>query len=73
MDAALSALRKLEVLDGIGDVNAPAVEAGFRQGAIKKLTGRTYERPALPVLLIAGLLANECRWSADWSFSCRRP
>jgi hypothetical protein len=59
MDSPLSALLEFEVFDSIGDVDALAVQAGFCHCAIQKLTGRAYERPALPIFLVAGLFANE--------------
>ena len=75
MDSPLSALLELEVLDGIGDIDALAIKAGFCHCAIKKLTGRAYERPAVQIFLVAGLFANKGDRSADRPFPqhCARP
>ena len=72
VDAALSALLELEVLDGIGDVNAVSVDAGLRHRPLQELAGRSHERPALPVLLVAGLLADEGDRGADGTFAQNR-
>jgi len=69
VDAALSALLELEVLDGIGDVDVASVEAGVRHRPLQELAGGAHERPALPVFLVAGLLADEGDRSADRAFA----
>jgi hypothetical protein len=69
VDAALSALLELEVLDGIGDVDAASVDAGIRHRPLQELAGGSNERPALPVFLVARLLANEGDRSADGTFA----
>jgi hypothetical protein len=72
VDAALSALLELEVLDGVGDVDAAPVDAGVRHRPLQELAGGPHERPALPVLLVAGLLANKGDRSADGTLSQNR-
>jgi len=69
VDTALAALLELEVLDGIGDVNAASVDAGVRHCSLQELAGGSHERPALPVLLVARLLADEGDRGADGTFA----
>src|SRR5918999_139957 len=59
VNAPLSACRPLEVLDGIRHVDLRAVDASLLERAVKQLPRRADERPALLVLLVAGLLADE--------------
>src|SRR3569833_1798710 len=61
VDAALSrtVLGEAEVLDGIRDVRVGPLDAGLDQGLVQQLSGRADERRALPILLVAGLLADE--------------
>ena len=59
MQAAGAARLPLEVFDGVGDIYFIAVDADFRQDLVEQASSRTDKRPALPVLLIAGLLAHE--------------
>ena len=59
MDAALALRRPLEVLDHVGDVDLGAVDARRLQRLVEHAAGRSHERPALLVLLVAGLLAHE--------------
>ncbi len=47
VDAALAALLVLEMLDGIGDVDARAIDAGFAQRTIKLLDGRVVSETSL--------------------------
>ena len=47
------------MLDGIRDVDVVAVDARLVEGRIEQPAGRTHEGSALPVLLVAGLLADE--------------
>ncbi len=49
----------LEVLDGVGDIGAGALDAGLGQGAVEKAPGGSHERSALEVLLVARLLAHQ--------------
>ena len=51
--------RELEVLHGIGDVDNRAIDARFFERVVEDPPGRADERPAFPVLLIAGLLAHQ--------------
>jgi hypothetical protein len=47
------------VLDGIGDIAAPAVEASLFEAAIEQPAGGTDKGPAGQILLIARLLADK--------------
>src|SRR5579883_3161080 len=55
----LAALRELEMLHRIGDIDPVAGEAGLAQRAIEKPAGRPDKGPADPVFLIAWLLADK--------------
>ncbi len=59
MQSALAARLELEMLDCVGHVDALAVNAGLGEGAVEHLSGRTDERLALQVFLIARLLADK--------------
>lgn len=59
MDAAFPAGFPLEMLDGVGDVNFFAVDAGFYQRVVEQLACGTDERFSGLVFLVAGLLADE--------------
>src|ERR1700756_1165206 len=59
MQADFSARYELEMFDGIGDVDLVAVDAGFIERAVEHLPGRTHERFAGKVFLVAGLLADQ--------------
>jgi hypothetical protein len=59
MQPPLAARRELEVLDGIGDIAAPAVETGLVKTAIEQPAGGTDKGPAGQILLIARLLADQ--------------
>ncbi|VXC70677.1 hypothetical protein SPHINGO8AM_190046 [Sphingomonas sp. 8AM] len=59
VDAALAARLKLEVLDRVGDIGLLAGNPGRGEGAVEHLTGRSDERMAGEILLIAGLLTDE--------------
>ena len=59
VDAALPALLEFEVLDCIGDIDVAALDAGFRHSAVEELAGGSHEGPALPVFLVARLLADK--------------
>ena len=50
---------ELEVLDGVGDVDHAAIEAGGLQRLVEKPAGGPDERPADAILLIPRLLADE--------------
>lgn len=56
---ALAAHLVLEVLDRVGHEHGLAVDARVLQGAIEHASGRTNERLAGTVLLVARLLANQ--------------
>src|SRR5258708_5616072 len=55
VDAPLTPLFKLEVLDGVGHVDLIAIDARSFQGAVQELAGGSDEWRALLVLLITGL------------------
>ena len=57
MEAQLAFLQETKMFDGVGHVNLPAIDAGLLQRLIQQTPGRSDERLALPVLLIARLLA----------------
>jgi hypothetical protein len=59
VQADFSAQHKFEMFHRIGDVDLLAVDAGFLQRAVKYLSGRSHERFAGKVLLVAGLLADQ--------------
>ena len=59
VDAALAARFPLEMFDGVGDVDFPAVDASFGESGVEQLAGRAYERAALEIFLIARLFADE--------------
>jgi hypothetical protein len=59
VDAALALRPELEVLDGVRDVRRRPVDAGRLERLVEQPAGRPDERPARPVLLVAGLLADE--------------
>src|SRR5438270_725284 len=48
-----------KVLDGVGDVDAPAVDAGLLQTPLQQLARRAHKGLALKVLLVARLLADQ--------------
>ncbi len=59
MDATLAARHELEVLDGIGDIDAVPRNAHFFESLIKDLTGRSDEGTTRQILLVARLFADE--------------
>ena len=59
MDATAAPRREFEVLDRVGDVDPPPVDAGLFQRHVQQLSRWPDERPADDVLLIARLLADE--------------
>src|SRR4051812_8948287 len=69
VDAALAARLELEVLHGIRDIDARAIDAGFGKRAVEHLPGRTHEWLAGQVLLIARLFADEHERCVRWSFA----
>src|SRR5436305_4679452 len=56
--APLAALLELEVLDRVGDVDVGAVDPNGLEAAVELAPGGPDERPPLPVLAIARLLAD---------------
>ena len=58
VDAAFAAFFKFEVLDGVGDVDLFAVDAGLVEGLVEEAAGGSDEGAALLVFLIAGLFAD---------------
>src|SRR6185295_6277915 len=59
VNAPLAARLEFEVLHGIRDVDAGAVDAGLGERAVEHLPGRSDERLAGQILLVARLLADE--------------
>jgi hypothetical protein len=59
VNTALAALFEFEVLDRVGHVDVPAIDPGGLERAIEQPSGRTDERPALQILLIARLFADQ--------------
>jgi hypothetical protein len=60
MYSALAALAgELEVLDGVGLIRHLGVDVGIAERTREQSSGRTDERQALDVLLVAGLLTDQ--------------
>jgi uncharacterized protein YecE (DUF72 family) len=57
--------RPLEVLDRVGQVDRFAIDAGLAERLVEQPAGRSHERPALAVFLVAGCLAYEDRPGRD--------
>ena len=72
VDAPFAAPHELEVLDGVGDVDVVRRDAGRVHRVAQQRARRADERPALPVFLVAGLLADEHRLGARGSFAEHR-
>ena len=73
MDAPLAARGEFEMLDRVGDIDARAVDPRLAQRPVEHLPGRTYERLAGEILLIAGLLADEHDLGVDRPLAEHRP
>jgi hypothetical protein len=69
MNPALSTLFPLEVLDRVGDVDFGSDYAGLFKRAVKQFAGATYERLALDVFVIAGLLTDHDDARVFWSLT----
>src|ERR1051325_2176832 len=69
VDPPLAARLPFEVLDDVGDVDGFAIDARFFERAIEQFAGRTDERMALQVFVVARLLADEHQFRALRSFS----
>jgi hypothetical protein len=72
VDATLSTLPKLEVLDGIGNIDATPIDACIGHCPIEELASGPYERSALPVLLVPWLLADKSDRGTDGTFARNR-
>src|SRR5262249_36050955 len=59
VNASFAAELPLEVLYDIGNVDLPAINAGLFQRLIEQSAGRPYERPALEILFVTWLFADE--------------
>jgi hypothetical protein len=59
VDAALAACFPLEVLDRVGDVQLPTIEARVVDGVVEQTAGGSDERRSRPILFVAGLLADQ--------------
>jgi hypothetical protein len=70
VDSALAARAVLEVLDDVRDVGVVALDPGFGERPVEQRSRRPDEWPALAVLAIARLLADEEQ--ACFGFAPRR-
>lgn len=59
VNPTFASVLELEVLDGIGDIDASPIETGFYKGSIKKFPCLTDKGVPLYVFLVARLLAHE--------------
>ena len=59
VEPALAARLPAEVLDGVGQVDAAAIDARTFERVVEHASRRAHERPALDVLVVARLLADE--------------
>jgi len=59
MEAAFAARLPFEVLDGVGDVDFVAVDAGFGEAAVEQQAGGTDKGLAFAIFAVAGLFADE--------------
>src|SRR5687768_10113564 len=59
MNAAFPARLPFEVLHNVRDIDLRAIDAGFVESAIEKLSSRTNKGSSLEVFAISWLLANE--------------
>jgi hypothetical protein len=59
VNAALPSRLPFEVLHGIGDVNFGSVNSSFDERAVEQLSGWSHEWPAIEVLIIPGLFADQ--------------
>ena len=59
MQPPLPARLELEMLDRIGHVNAPAIDAGLLERLVQKKPGGSHERAAGEILAISRLLADQ--------------
>ena len=59
VEPALAARLPAEVLDGVGQVDAAAIDARTFERIVEHASRRPYERPALDVLVVARLLPDE--------------
>jgi hypothetical protein len=62
----------LEVLHGVGDKQIPAIDPGVSQRTIQHAAGRADERQAGPILMVAGLLADQHHRGASRSLAGHR-
>ena len=59
MNAAFAARLPFEVFDGVSDVYAFAVDAGFFQCPVQNAAGRSDERLAEAIFIVSRLFADE--------------
>ncbi len=69
MDSPLSARLPFEVLDDIGDVDEPPLDAGILQRPIEQLPRRADKRMSGQVFFVARLLADEHHLRARGPFA----
>src|SRR3546814_2321622 len=72
MEAPLAALRELEMLDRVGDVDLAAFDSGLVEHAIEHPPRRADEGATGQILLIARLLADQHDRGADGAFAEHR-
>src|SRR3546814_16243823 len=72
MEAPLAALRELEMLDRVGDVDLAAFDSGLVERAIEHPPRRADEGATGQILLIARLLADQHDRGADGAFAEHR-
>jgi len=68
----LPARLELEMLDRIGHVNAPAIDAGLLERLVQKKPGGSHERAAGEILAISRLLADQHEGGAARAFAGHR-
>src|SRR5580698_8694965 len=69
MDASPATLDEFKMLDRVGDVDQPPVDARLFQRVIQQLSRGPDERAADDVFLIAWLFTDEHHQRAAWTFA----
>src|SRR3954469_14262250 len=72
VDAGFAPSPPLEVLDGVGDVDAVTIDAGRSERLVEYATRRPNEGAAGDVLMVAGLLADQHQLGVGGSFAEHR-
>ena len=68
MNAALAAWLPVEVLDGIGHIDPPAIDSGGDQSFVEHRSGGPDKRFAGEIFFISRLLCNEEHFSMRCTF-----